>query len=72
MSTMKGLRETTSIYLRPGVLDALRKLSEETDTPVAHYLRLAVDDLLSKHGIEVQKAKPEKVSRAKRARRGNR
>ncbi|HWG75372.1 MAG TPA: ribbon-helix-helix domain-containing protein [Steroidobacteraceae bacterium] len=71
MATMKGSRETTSIYLRPGVLDALRKLSEETDTPVAHYLRLAVDDLLAKHGIEVQK-KPEKAPRAKRTRHGNR
>jgi len=56
MATMKGLRETTSIYLRPGVLDALRRLSEQTDVPVAHYLREAVDDLLAKHGIKVPRA----------------
>lgn len=55
MATMKGLRETTSIYLRPGVLDALRKLSKQTDIPVAHYLREAVDDLLEKYGLKVLK-----------------
>jgi predicted DNA-binding protein len=60
MVTMKGRRETTSIYLRRGVLDALRGLSEKTDTPVAHYLREAVDDLLAKHGIKVPKSKPTK------------
>lgn len=60
MPTMKGRRETTSIYLRPGVLDALRGFSEKTDIPVAHYLREAVDDLLAKHGIKVSKSKPTK------------
>lgn len=58
MAMMKGLRETTSIYLRPGVLDALRKLSEKTDIPVAQYLREAVDDLLAKHGIRVVPGRP--------------
>ncbi len=53
MTTMKGRRETTSIYLRPGVLEALRELSEKTDIPVAHYLREAVDALLAKHNIKV-------------------
>jgi predicted DNA-binding protein len=60
MATMKGRRETTSIYLRPGVLDALRGLSERTDIPVAHYLREAVDNLLAKHGIKIPKSKPKK------------
>jgi predicted DNA-binding protein len=60
MTTMKGRRETTSIYLRPGVLDALRRLSTKTDIPVAHYLREAVDDLLAKHSINVTKSKPTK------------
>jgi predicted DNA-binding protein len=60
MTTMKGRRETTSIYLRPGILEALRDLSEATDVPVAHYLREAVDDLLVKHGIKVPRAKPRK------------
>jgi predicted DNA-binding protein len=53
MAAMKGLRESASIYLRPGVLDALRKLSAQTDIPVAQYLREAVDDLLVKHAIKV-------------------
>jgi predicted DNA-binding protein len=57
---MKGKRETTSIYLRPGVLDALRELSERTDIPVAHYLREAVDDLLTKHNIKVPRARAKK------------
>lgn len=57
MTTMKGRRETTSIYLRPGVLEALRGLSQATDVPVAHYLREAVDDLLLKHGVKVPKPK---------------
>jgi predicted DNA-binding protein len=57
---MKGRRETTSIYLRPGVLDSLRGLSDKTDIPVAHYLREAVDDLLAKHGIKIPKNKPRK------------
>jgi predicted DNA-binding protein len=61
MPTMKGRRETTSIYLRPGVLDALRTLSEKTDIPVAHYLREAVDDLLAKHSIRVAPSKPKKA-----------
>lgn len=60
MATMKGQRETTSIYLRPGVLDALRKLSERTDIPVAHYLREAVDDLLAKHGVKSPRPVPKK------------
>lgn len=61
MTTMKGLRETTSIYLRPGVLDALRKLGAQTDVPVAHYLREAVDDLLVKHGVKVPRPGPKKA-----------
>lgn len=50
---MRGNREMLSIYLRPEVADSLRDLSVRTDTPVAHYLREAVDDLLAKHGIKI-------------------
>jgi predicted DNA-binding protein len=66
---MKGRRETTSIYLRPGVLDALRKLSEQTDVPVAHYLREAVDDLLLKRGIRVAEGRTAKASEARKGQR---
>jgi Ribbon-helix-helix domain len=55
MAMMKGRREMTSIYLRPGVLDALRTLSQRNDVPMAHLLREAVDDLLSKHGVPAPK-----------------
>jgi len=54
---LKGRRASTTIYLRPEVLGALQRLSASTDTPMAHYLRQAVDDLLEKHGIRVPKAK---------------
>jgi len=54
---MRGRREMMSIYLRPEVADALRKLSAETDTPIAHYLREAADDLLRKYKVEVPKPK---------------
>lgn len=63
---MKGRRETTSIYLRPGVLGALRELSAKTDIPVAHYLREAVDDLLARHGIRVIEGRAVKVHRARK------
>jgi hypothetical protein len=69
MTTMKGRRETTSIYLRPGVLQALRELSEKTDIPVAHYLREAVDDLLARHGIRVTEGRTAKMRRARKGQR---
>jgi predicted DNA-binding protein len=50
---MRGRREMMSIYLRPDVADCLRRLSANTDTPIAHYLREAVDDLLMKYNIDV-------------------
>jgi predicted DNA-binding protein len=52
---MRGNREMMSIYLRPEVADALRDLSADTDTPVAHYLREAAEDLLRKYEVEVPK-----------------
>ncbi len=52
---MRGHREMMSIYLRPEVADCLRQLSAQTDTPIAHYLREAVDDLLTKYKVKVPK-----------------
>lgn len=57
---MRGRREMMSIYLRPEVADALRKLSAETDTPIAHYFREAADDLLRKYKVEVPKPRTKK------------
>ena len=54
---LKGRRASTTIYLRPEVLAALQRLSTSTDTPMAHYLRQAVDDLLEKYAIRVPKPK---------------
>ena len=50
---MRGRREMMSIYLRPEVADCLRELSARTDTPVAHYFRQAVHDLLTKYKVKV-------------------
>ena len=50
---MRGRREMMSIYLRPDVADCLRRFSANTDTPIAHYLREAVDDLLIKYNIDI-------------------
>ena len=52
---MKGRRASTTIYLRPEVLVALQRFSAATDVPMAYYLRVAVDDLLAKHGVKVPK-----------------
>jgi len=52
---MRGNREMMSIYLRPEVADCLRRLSARADTPIAHYLREAVDDLLTKYKVKVPK-----------------
>ena len=52
---MRGRREMMSIYLRPDVADCLRQLSAQTDTSIAHYLREAVDDLLTKYKVKVPK-----------------
>lgn len=49
-----------SVYLRPEVADALRRLSAETDIPIAHYFREAVDDLLRNYKVEVPKPRTKK------------
>jgi hypothetical protein len=50
---MKGRRAVTTVYLRPGVLKALQRLSKRKDMAMAQFLREAVDDLLIKHGAKV-------------------
>jgi predicted DNA-binding protein len=54
---MKGRRATTTIYLRPEILEALQTLSRARDVPMAQFLREAVDDLLAKHRVKVSKPK---------------
>jgi hypothetical protein len=47
MTTFKGKRVLTSLYLDPAIADELRKLSATTRVPQAVYLREAVDLLLA-------------------------
>jgi predicted DNA-binding protein len=60
MAHMKGKRAVTTIYLRPEVLEALQGLSQERDIPMAHFLREAVEDLLTKYKVEVPKPRVRK------------
>lgn len=54
MTTMKGNRVITNVYLDPEVFAALKRLAERTDIPMAHYLRQGVDHVLSKYGEKVK------------------
>jgi predicted DNA-binding protein len=49
---MKGNQRLVSLYIEPRVHEALKDLSKSTRIPVAAYLREAVDDLLTKHGVK--------------------
>ena len=57
---MRGNREMMSIYLRPEIADRLRSLSTQTDVPVAHYMREAVEDLLRKYKVKLAKPRETK------------
>ncbi len=61
MPHMKWRRAVTTIYLRPAVLKALQDLSRKRDTPMAHFLREAVDDLLAKHHVAVPRPRAKKL-----------
>jgi hypothetical protein len=57
MATLKGKQIITNVYLDPDVHAALRKLSESTGAPMAHYLRLGVGKVLAENGVKVAKTK---------------
>jgi predicted DNA-binding protein len=54
---MKRKQVITNVYLPPEVYDALKRLSERTGAPMAHYLRQGVEHVLAEHGIKVQRPK---------------
>ena len=56
MGTLKGKQIITNVYLEPAVYEALKKLSESTGAPMAHYLREGVNKVLAEHGVKVSKA----------------
>jgi hypothetical protein len=43
-------------YFTPRQTAALRKLSKATGAPVTHYVRLAVDEFLMRHGKKKKKS----------------
>ena len=44
-------------YLYARQIAALKKLSDDTDTPVQSYIRQAIDEFLEKHGKRKRKAR---------------
>jgi predicted DNA-binding protein len=46
---MARLKELTTVYLDPGVLDALRDLSARTGVPMAAYIRAALREWLERN-----------------------
>jgi len=48
MATLKGKQIITNVYLDPDVYAALKKLSESTGAPMAHYLRVGVQKVLTR------------------------
>lgn len=57
MATLKGKQIITNVYLDPEVYAALKKLSESTGAPMAHYLRVGVEKVLAEKGVKVVKAR---------------
>lgn len=49
----KGKQIITNVYLDPEVYAALKKLSESTGAPMAHYLREGARKVLESHGVKV-------------------
>jgi len=49
----KGKQVITNVYLDPEVYTALKKLSESTGAPMAHYLREGARKVLEAHGVRV-------------------
>jgi predicted DNA-binding protein len=60
MATLKGKQIITNVYLDPEVHTALKKLSDSTGAPMAHYFRLGIDKVLAEHGIRIPKRKTQK------------
>jgi predicted DNA-binding protein len=57
MATLKGKQIITNVYLDPEVYAALKKLSESTGAPMAHYLRVGIEKVLAENGVKVVKAR---------------
>jgi predicted DNA-binding protein len=57
MATLKGKQIITNVYLDPEVYAALKKLSESTGAPMAHYLRVGVEKVLAENGVKVARTR---------------
>lgn len=56
----KGKQVITNVYLDPDTYAALKKLSESTGAPMAHFLRMGAKIVLEKHGVSPQRPKGKK------------
>ena len=56
----KGKQIITNIYLDPEVYAAIKRLSESTGAPMAHYLREGARMVLEKHASTAGKARAKK------------
>jgi predicted DNA-binding protein len=57
MATLKGKQIITNVYLPPEVYEALKRLSDRTGAPMAHYLRLGAERVLAENGVRVVKTR---------------
>ena len=53
MKSMIGRRKMTSVYLDPTKLEALQRLSDATNRPMAEHVREGVDLILEKYDVDV-------------------
>ena len=53
----KGKQIITNVYLEPEMYEALKRLSESTGAPMAHYLREGARMVLEQHGIKAPKVR---------------
>lgn len=48
MPTKKKLKTKFSLYVEQAQLRELRSISKQTGTPMSHFIRIAIDNILSK------------------------
>jgi predicted DNA-binding protein len=56
----EGKQVITNVYLDQETYAALKKLSESTGAPMAHFFREGLKKVLEQHGITVPKARGKK------------
>jgi len=65
-STKKGDQIITNVYLSERAYDRLKKLSEATGAPMAHYIREGVEMVLERYSTGVFKVFAKQLARGAR------